>query len=195
MEAQEQETQHRLLVCRSTAVDNVEEFVEFWSARYRYDSDDLYDKNIGKPLTQKRVLDLFRWKNGLPLSAEKQASVTNNFVARLDVVGVKGTETANDLLKRFPTGGAIWRIFWLHCIDRTRFPIYDQHVHRAMRFIQGAPGEIPANAKKKLSTYQDDYMPFIRGLQAKDQRNLDKALWAFGKFLSQYAFPWASSEV
>ena len=36
-------------------------------------------------------------------------------------------------------GGAIWRIFWLHVQHTQHFPIYDQHVHRAMAFLVEEP--------------------------------------------------------
>ena len=48
-------------------------------------------------------------------------------------------------------GGAIWRIFWLHIQHPDTFPIYDQHVHRAMAYLLGppTPEEIPiANSAK-----------------------------------------------
>jgi hypothetical protein len=40
------------------------EFVEVWSAEYRYPNQRLYDENVGKNLTDERVLNLFAWKNG-----------------------------------------------------------------------------------------------------------------------------------
>jgi hypothetical protein len=71
-----------------------------------------------------------------------------------------------------------------------RYPIYDQHVHRAMRFIQtGARDEIPAADAQRINAYLDGYVPFHSLFAALDPRQVDKALWAFGKFLSENEFP------
>jgi hypothetical protein len=78
-----------------------------------------------------------------------------------------------------------------------RFPIYDQHVHRAMAFIQtGALEEIPTDDAQKIASYIHRYLPFHAtfagiGIQSVN-RAVDKALWAFGKFLSEANFPTAS---
>jgi hypothetical protein len=75
-------------------------------------------------------------------------------------------ESPSELLARFREGGVIWRIFWLHCWQPERFPIYDQHVHRAMRFLQtGKPDEIPLREADKIRAYLSDYMPFHAALR------------------------------
>ena len=55
------------------AVANEAQFIEFWSHRYAYAEENLYAENIGQELTEQRILSLFRWKNGTPLSQRKQA--------------------------------------------------------------------------------------------------------------------------
>lgn len=166
-------------------------FVDFWAARYTGYDDAFYDANVGQELTQTRILEWFTWKNGTPLSDLKRRSVLRNFVARrgeLDRIGLD--ETASAFLSRFSEGGAIWRIFWLHCWQPTRFPIYDQHVHRAMRFIEaGVLEEIPAQDAEKIRVYLDDYVPFYAQFEGIGLRLVDKALWAFGKFLKENSFP------
>lgn len=170
---------------------NTTEFVEFWSLRYEYAEEHLYNENIGKELTKQRILDLFRWKNGTRLSDRKQASVLRNFFARRgELAQLRPNQNANDLLGHFANGGAIWRIFWLHCWQPSRFPIYDQHVHRAMAFIQtGACEEIPAYDPRKIESYIQRYLPFHATFNGIDGRSVDKALWAFGKFLNEANFP------
>lgn len=169
------------------------QFVEFWSRRYVYSNEALYDDNIGRELTERRVLDLYEWKNGTPLSARKLASVRRNFIDRLDEIPQLGAGTnAEDFLKRFAEGGAIWRIFWLHCWQPMRFPIYDQHVHRAMTMILGGvPQEIPEYDPRKIDSYIRKYCAFHATFAGIDGRSLDKALWSFGKFLSESNFPTA----
>jgi hypothetical protein len=129
----------RLIIYRVANAD-AKEFVEFWSARYTGYDDEFYEANTGRELTEERILALFEWKNGTPLSGPKRNSVLRNFVARRDELPRAADESASDLLARFGEGGVIWRIFWLHCWQPARFPIYDQHVHRAMRFIEKGGG-------------------------------------------------------
>src|SRR5687768_15460694 len=115
-----------------------EEFVAHWSALYDYRVDEsLYTPYLGRPLTPEAVRKLFRWKNGTELSGRKHRSVEKNFVARVTELAELPEETdPATFLRRFSAGGAIWRIFWLHCWRPERFPIYDQHVHRAMVHIE-----------------------------------------------------------
>ena len=166
-------------------------FIDFWAARYRGYDEEFYHANVGQPLTEARILAWFTWKNGTPLSEAKRKSVMMNFVARrseLEEVGQD--ETTSELLSRFSEGGVIWRIFFLHCWRPDRFPIYDQHVHRAMRFIQaGVREEIPAKDPAKIHAYLKDYIPFHAQFDGMDARHVGKGLWAFGKFLSENAFP------
>ena len=165
-------------------------FIEFWSARYTGYDDDFYEANVGQELTEARILDWFAWKNGTPLSALKRKSVLRNFVARRDELSSLRDETPTQLLAHFSEGGVIWRIFWLHCWQPKRFPIYDQHVHRAMRFIEsGVREEIPGKDPDKIRAYVENYMPFHARFDGLPQRAVDKALWAFGKFIGENSFP------
>jgi hypothetical protein len=165
-------------------------FIDFWAARYTGYDDDFYEANVGQELTEGRILEWFEWKNGTPLSGLKKNSVMRNFVARRHELAHLQDETASQLLARFSEGGVIWRIFWLHCGQPARFPIYDQHVHRAMRFIQaGVREEIPGKDPDKIRAYIEQYMPFHARFDGLPQRAVDKALWAFGKFLGENNFP------
>jgi hypothetical protein len=139
----------RLIIYGPVSAD-AKAFIEFWSARYTGDDDDFYEANVGQELTEARILDWFEWKNGTPLSGPKRCSVLRNFVARREELASLQDETPVQLLAHFSEGGVIWRIFWLHCWQPKRFPIYDQHVHRAMRFIEtGVREEIPARTRTR----------------------------------------------
>ena len=86
-------------------------------------------------------------------------------------------------------GGAIWRIFWLHLQHPRHFPIYDQHVHRAMAFTLKWPDlEIPEQNPAKVRTYLAVYREFFARFKDCDHRQADRALWTFGRFLrTEYA--------
>lgn len=165
------------------------DFVARWSLGYSYPDDDLYTSNIGRPLTRHRLEQLFLWKNGGKLSRRKQASLEQNYLARYkELRELPKDADAGELLRRFG-GGAIWRIFFLHCWRPQAFPIYDQHVHRAMEYIEtGVPRELPTSAKAVLTNYTGRYLPFWAKFSADSGRDTDKALWVFGKFLK--AHPW-----
>jgi hypothetical protein len=101
------------------------EFVEFWSQRYHYELEELYERYIKTPHSTEAVEELFRWKNGTRLSSLKKASVEKNFIARInDTARLSVNTMPAEFLKEFANGGAIWRIFWLHCWNQ-KYPIYD----------------------------------------------------------------------
>jgi hypothetical protein len=166
-------------------------FIEFWAARYTGYDDDFYEANVGQELTEARILAWFKWKNGMKtLSRLKEKSVMTNFVARRHELHRLKDRDAAVLLSHFSEGGVIWRIFWLHCRQPKRFPIYDQHVHRAMQFIAtGRREEIPGRDEDKIRAYIEQYMPFHERFDGLPHRAVDKALWAFGKFIGENNFP------
>lgn len=164
------------------------EFVQFWSGQYSYRSGSLYTQNIGKPPTPRRLKKLFEWKNGRKLSAKKTHSIQRNFICRLkDLRRLTGDEEPADLFKKYRSGGAIWRTFFLHCWNPRRFPIFDQHVFRAMRFIKfGRVQELPRSDLERIKIYVEEYCDFFKTFGRPTTRRVDRALWAFGKYLKNY---------
>lgn len=165
------------------------DFINFWSKQYSYENEHLYDDNIGKELTEERIWALFRWKNGTPLSEKKAATVRHNFINEKTEIPPKRDSFFLSTYLSKP-GGAIWRIFWLHCNYPQTYPIYDQHVHRAMAKLQEwREIEIPNYNKDKVEMYIKQYLPFWDEFSEFSPKKTDEALWAFGKFLkSGYGF-------
>lgn len=65
------------------------------------------------------------------------------------------------------------------------FPIYDQHVHRAMAHLQGwTELEIPKSNKKKIEIYLEEYLDFYNSFKGLPHKKVDEALWSYGKFLT-----------
>jgi hypothetical protein len=178
-------------------------FIDFWERQYKdtADLEHLYENNISvKPFTTDAIKKLFQWKNGGKLSKEKETSVCQNYVSMKECESVKRaiefrhgeslsqlTDFANAFLQNeFQTGGAIWRIFWLHCCNQC-FPIYDQHVHRAMVLLEEGRieelGKVPD--EKKIDLYLTRYLPFHYCLTG-EQRNIDRALYTFGQFIKKW---------
>jgi hypothetical protein len=114
----------------------------------------------------KKLGHLFKWKIGSKLFASKRPLLKECFIDRRAeaerVVKQLASCEPREIARRFKDGGAIYRIFWLHCWD-TRFPTYDQHVHRAMTFItgNGQTEELGRYShKKKVQLYLDRYLSF-----------------------------------
>jgi hypothetical protein len=164
-------------------------FVDRWEPLYEYPLEHLYSENIGKPLTSARTRLLFEWKNGGRLSRLKQESVERNYIGRLqELDSLRRDTSAAEFLERFNEGGAIWRIYFLHLWAPESYPIYDQHVHRAMSLIQtGRIAEIPASDPAKISEYLNRYLPFHATFDNVDLRRTDRALWACGKYMKGLA--------
>ena len=157
---------------------NLHDFIEHWSSKYSYIWEEKYNNNIGKPLTENSRLELFEWKNGSVIALKKLKSISENYP-----LSFSGNQEDRYLNHKQP-GGAIWNIFYLHCIEPNKWPIYDQHTHRAMKFMtSGITIEIGITNKQKYISYKNDYIPFLQSLKQTDYRKLDKALFAFGQFL------------
>lgn len=159
-------------------------FLGHWSSKYSYADEYKYTNNIGNPLTKNSRLELFEWKNGTGsrIAAPKLKSIMENYPLRFD------ENKRKRYLNHKEGGGAIWNIFYLHCLEPGSWPIFDQHTYRAMYYIQY--GKIPnalSTDKLKYEAYEKEYIPFVESLENTDHRAVDKALFAFGKFLKAAA--------
>ena len=190
---------NQLFIYTPSAPTSLCHFIEFWAERYRWQNEELYTENIAGPHTPAGLADLFKWKIGNKLFANKLPLLKRCFIDRRaeadkllkKLATRQPREVARRFLDHFKDGGAIWRIFWLHCWD-TRLPIYDQHVHRAMTFIEdgGQMEELGRyNHARKVELYLDRYLPFFDEFQRMDGRKVDKALWQFGKSLKDASLP------
>ncbi len=158
--------------------DNEIDFVNYWEQKYQDTIENLYNDNIKEELTKDRLLNLFRWKNRTPLSEEKERSIINNYPLVFN----------GNLIDRYLTpskqGGIIWNIFYLHIRDPELWPIFDQHVYRAMKYIQTKRiMEIPKNKTEIINSYLNEYIPFFNNFAEKSHRKKDKGLFTFGQFL------------
>jgi hypothetical protein len=167
---------------------NEKDFVDFWSKQYSYDLEHLYDESIKKtPLDENAVWALYKWKNGTEeIAQKKKQSITSVYLPELVRLPVlKSLEDGKDYLASL-RGGAIWNIFWLHCINPEVFPIFDQHTYRSMAKISGmALSEIPSTRPHKIRSYFEEYIPFTKHFGDVSLRDLDKALFAYGRFLKR----------
>jgi hypothetical protein len=174
------------------AIVSAAELVSYWSAVYpEADDAELYTPNIGS-LSPQAVRNLFRWKFGGRFAAATGQAVDAYVIPRLsEIAALPRSLRAHEFLERFAEGGAIFRVFLLHCWQPDRFPIYDQHVHRAMAVIENSRcEEIEAwSDSRKVAVYLERYIPFHAKFSQEDHRAVDRALWAFGKFMKNSRLP------
>lgn len=159
--------------------NDLPQFIDRWSKRYRFVDEGRYERNVGKPLTEVSRLALFSWKNGTGerIAALKLKSIEANYP-------LQPPENLEDrYLRHSEPGGAIWNIFYLHCINPAVWPIFDQHTYRAMRFMQGGVIKELGVDRKVIYGKYAEYREFVSGLKIRDSRATDKALFAFGQFL------------
>jgi hypothetical protein len=175
------------------------EFVKFWSRQWsdqdRKADKDYYNHHIKGPLTEYGLRDLFRWKNQMTLSAGKQRTLDRILARRQELVDLSPDTEPRDFLNQFREGQAIWWIFLLHCWSHAqgskKYPIYDQHVHRAMTFIccNGEREESGGwSDEEKVKAYLTRYLFFFERFSDLDPQEVDQALMVFGRFVKTYQF-------
>jgi hypothetical protein len=174
------------------------EFVKFWSRQWsdkdRKSDEDYYKPHLKGALTDEGLRDLFRWKNQTPLSAAKQRTLERIVARREELVDLSRDTKPEDFLNRFREGQAIWWIFLLHCWSHRhgskKYPIYDQHVHRAMTFICKGEREESGgwSNKAKVNAYLTKYLRFFDRFGDHDPKKVDQALMVFGRFVKTYHF-------
>ncbi len=170
---------------------NIHQFIEYWSKLYFYPDIHFY-KNIHKTILAPHDLqELFQWKNGMNLSFKKQTSLDRKVQPLLYQINKYKNEKDIDLQcfqNTFKEVSTVWKIFILHIIKPTQFPIYDQNVHRAYLYITNKEyRNFKYNSlsnKKKEQFYFEEYLPFIEGLKFEDVEKLDKAFFVFGQFIN-----------
>src|ERR1039457_6849694 len=95
------------------------------------------------------------------LRKEKNA-VSENIIAKLEHLRTLPKDmTPEDFLGKEAKGRMIWRIFLLHIWQHTQYPIFDQHVYRAMIFmktrtIKELPDDCAAKQQKYITEYRSE---------------------------------------
>jgi hypothetical protein len=177
----------KLEIVNYTSANEIE-FVAFWSKLNFYDLEHLYDDNIKrKPLDENAVWALYQWKNGTEEIAKmKKQSIINTYLPQLEKIPLlKSLEAGKNYLASLG-GGPIWNIFWLHCVNPDLFPIFDQHTYRSMaKILDMKVKEISHNRSEIIRGYFEEYIPFTNLFTEASKRDLDKALFAYGRFLKK----------
>jgi hypothetical protein len=178
--------------------NSLSDFIKFWQQFYIDTEKDetLYRPAFGEGLlNDSLLLGYFEWKNQMTLSGPKKQSFNTKIGLKLNIINELRTKRESDfslIQMVFEGVSTIWLIVLAHLINPEQFPIFDIHVFRAYQYIQNGTIDIQEynNESKRLSLYKDKYLPFIEKLKQNshtiNNKSLDEALWAYGKFLSNY---------
>jgi hypothetical protein len=179
-------------ILKTNTSATTDDFIAFWCKQYRYKNEHLYSNNIqAKNWEKKNILELFEWKNGTPLSAKKEKSV-QAIIADLPTIHELRRNWNRELFdQKFNIRTAVWKIFLMHIIQPVKFPIFDMHVFRAYNYLMKLEGkELKQYTEpEKYTLYESKYLLFYNEIEKNTShtaKEIDKALWAFGKFISLY---------
>lgn len=181
-----------LPIINKAIANDFESFIDSWSKLYSFSNEAIYKKAISKQaLTKTDIQNLYEWKNGMKLSVLKQRSLDTKINSKLTTINkLKNSDVLDiDVFKKeFKNLSAVWKIFLLHIIKPTKYPIYDQHIHRTFLFIHKEDwsniSNTSINNKAKEQFYFGRYLPFIESQNIKDIKQLYEAFFAFGQFLN-----------
>lgn len=145
--------------------------------------------------TDKSGRDFFysnRWKKETPVGfhiwndlAKRDAEIVQRVPSEL---GNKNPDLVKLLCKR-KGFGLIWSVFVLHCVRPEVFPLYDQHVYRAYRWLATDGIECPNSAPASWPEYKA-YADWFKGVVVEHPMSywiVDRGLWTFGKSLKRPA--------
>lgn len=167
-----------------------EDFVDFWKNQYKYPNMEWYTDNINLPyLKYQNLQELFFWKNGMNLSKKKQATFDRISKHLTTINQLRNGFEGSTFSVTFEWMSPVWKIFLLHIIQPTKAPIFDQHIYRAFLYIQQQENDEKAS-KRIEAIYHNKYITFFEMMKNSCTNNtvkeVDDAIWAFGKFLSLY---------
>ena len=142
------------------------------------------------------LLYLLQWKNGSPLSQKKSGiyEAAKDNLHTLNSFREKQSFESDDVVELFSVvsdiikTGLIWRVFLMHVTRPDDFPMFDQHVYRAFIFLQDGEITDRSFSEKDIKLYLD-YSSFVTKVKEEtslDWRTIDKAFFAFGKFIKEY---------
>ena len=126
----------------------------------------------------------------MKLSKAKENSLDTKIIKKINIINSLRTTAEIDLnyfLKEFKEVSVVWKVFLLHIISPSVYPIYDQHIHRAFRFMHNEASDgikASMNEGTKLKFYIEEYYPFVKESKIKDLKKMDEAFFAFGQFIN-----------
>lgn len=172
--------------------ENPVHFVDRWSSIYSYTNEGKYNQHINSVLDNEiSFFQLFQWKNGTgDVIYEKKRKVVEGFYTKINVLKHLRNDFNWELFENElqPTKNSpIWKIFLLHLINPSEFPIFDQHVFRFYNFQKkGLIEEISNKPMEVYEIYKKEYKPWFNYVQKEFLLNpklMDESFFVFGQLL------------
>jgi hypothetical protein len=178
----------------------MKEFIQFWQRYYndgKYpEKEYLFHLKKDCRLMPEDLLYLLEWKNGKPLSKKKQLIYENakkNLdglmkYRKLEKFKADYLSELYSLVSEIVRTGLIWRIFLMHVARPDVFPLFDQHVYRTYFFLKNGEITDKTLTEDDMKLYQE-YYSYVTKLGDETSlglRTIDKAFFAFGKFLKEH---------
>lgn len=128
---------------------------------------------------------------------QKVTFIRRKILSKIEIINElrKHDFKLDDFFESFKDVSAVWKIFLLHIINPDRYPIYDQHIHRAFRYLNNLDyrniDHKSISDKNKIEFYTGEYLPFIESViqphKNIDIKKIDEALFTFGKFIKDFS--------
>lgn len=170
------ETTKRIQILKTEYVD-INRFVNFW--KKFYDGTTYSEEKYRNAINRMNVIELFEWKNGMPLSAQKKKTVK---FLKNKINEFNNNEISYEEFWKVLKGGIVWNIFALHIANHKKYPIFDKYTCMTFIFIKDKKIEPKPEVSKEV---YEEYRNFVLRLGI-NLRDIDKAFWAFGKFINKY---------
>jgi hypothetical protein len=145
----------------SVSAATARQFVKQWSKWYVYTADELYTANIDRKLTHESIHALFLWKNGGKLSIAKRV----RRAALCQPVWTTKSTSGIDIGRRVPA-----EVWWRPNMED---------------FSPALLETTPLSHLRSARASCDGIHPVWKEFSSLSEREVDKALWSFGKFLKQ----------
>jgi len=181
---------------------DIKDFIYFWGKYYdegKY-PDEIYFKCINKKLWKIGDLDrIFEWKNGSRLSSKKRKILKKVYrnLEQIDYfrnIRKPSEKLFEDFYKKICcniiSSGLVWRIFLVHLTHPDKYPMVDKFNYIAYQFLENNKllnkKEVDEILRKEQLKVYHPFKNFFIKLNEKinNQRRVDRALMAFGQFLT-----------
>ncbi len=177
----------------------IDEFINCWKKFYESGENKDYFENLKlvDELTENNIEKLFEWKNGMNLSQKKQEAV-NKIKHDLTNIVIKFEKSRNleedfkkiyDYSYNFFKDGYIWNLFLLHILKSDNCPIADMYAYKAFNYICNGENELPVynwETYVKYMNFFNEIAKQTKRIKKEERKEIDDALWGFGKFLENY---------
>lgn len=168
----------------------IQSFFTYWSDKYseRPMEEFSYSPIIEKDKFSKADLNLlFKWFNQDQFCQLKGKAFERKVVAKIETINaLKSSFDQKVFDKHFARLNPEWKLFLLHCISPSDFPILNEHIFKAFHFIKGGKDSSFSEEKMEIF-YFERFVPYFQKLDLGENffQEFNKALWTFGEYLEK----------